>query len=111
MTEITREQMIEWLNKRDAMPLCSHGGEFNEAIKNREMLKAIRTALTAQSANTLPLDEIPRGWELAWISHGDFAEGKTFCAQIRRIVLPTVRFAYGITAAEALRAAIVKVTP
>lgn len=69
-----------------------------------------RTALTAQSANTLPLDEIPRGWELAWISHGDFAEGKTFCAQIRRIVLPTVRFAYGITAAEALRAAIAKVT-
>ena len=63
MTEITREQMIEWLNKRDAMPLCSHGGEFNEAIKNREMLKAIRAALQQQAQGVeewQPIDTAPK---------------------------------------------------
>lgn len=69
-----------------------------------------RAALTAQAGdgNRLPLEEVPEGWKLAWISHGKFGDAK-FCAQIKRVdshIAPNVRYAYRATPAEALRAAI-----
>lgn len=101
MTQPTIEETIEAID----IALITKGG------LGGEFLHVARAALTAQSANTLPLDEIPDGWELGFISHGKFGDGATFSAQIRRIVLHTLRYAYGRTPAEALRAAIAKVKP
>jgi len=89
-------------------------GALNELFSDVDMNKhrdAYETVRAVLETNTLPFDEIPEGWELGFISHGKFGDGATFSAQIRRIVSHTIRYAYGRTPAEALRAAIAKVTP
>lgn len=67
-----------------------------------------RTALTAQSANTLPLDEVPKGWRLYSLCNNK-APTNHFVCWLRQW---NDRFsdidATGETPAEALRAAIAK---
>lgn len=84
--------------------------DMEKAKRNAEFAEMLERALTAQAGdgNRLPLEEVPEGWKLAWISHGKFGDAK-FCAQIRRVdshIAPNVCYAYSATPAEALRAAI-----
>ena len=69
-----------------------------------------RAALTAQSANTLPLDEIPEGY--SWESISSISRSGQVLFVLKSENKPMNVFsAYGPTPAEALRAAIAKVTP
>lgn len=83
--------------------------QLNWADEPEVYVKRMESAMMEKQANTLPLDEIPEGFELAYISHGKFSDGATFCAQLRRVDSHTVIYKYASTPSEAIRAAIAAV--
>mgnify|MGYP003479814699 CR=1 FL=1 len=102
MTQPTIEQMLQFLTKQ--MSYCGTQEE-----NTFDMLESIRAALTAQSANTLPLDEVPEGY--SWESISSISRSGQVLFVLKSENKPMNVFsAYGTTLAEALRAAIAKVT-
>ena len=75
-----------------------------------DTVEAIRAVLTAQSANTLPLDEVPEGWYVAMLCQDVVHFHRLWQCRLQHEDGRT-RFSESQTPAEALRAAIAKVTP
>jgi len=107
MTQLTVEQMIEWLEHGT----CGNG-VMAPVTLDYEKSTAIRIALHKSKSNTLPLDEIPEGWVFHSLNYYVYPKECWGCI-LAEHVFDMVRQVdeRGTTPAEALRAAIAKVTP
>lgn len=103
MTQPTVEQMIEWLRK-----FCVLDEQPSQSDQQTcFMALAISAHLRVTAGNTLPLDEVPEGWFVAWI--GQDVEHFKHLWQCRiQHEDGRTHFAQGTTPAAALRVAIAK---